>query len=63
MNYILPLVTNLYGIKIPSQTTLATQPILNETSRVEEVRVGHSLPLPYGLKQGGERGGSNYKII
>lgn len=31
MNNILPLVTNLYGIKRPSQTTLPTQPILNET--------------------------------
>lgn len=33
LNYILPLVTNLYGIKQPSQITLATHPLLNETSR------------------------------
>lgn len=32
MSCISPLVTNLFGIKIPSQTTLAVQPILNKTS-------------------------------
>lgn len=45
MNYILPLVTNLYGINIPSQTTLATQPILNETSRVGEGEVDQTTKL------------------